>query len=461
MNAVNEGNPDRGKTDGRWFRKLATAACLLLAPTLVLAVPSYARQTHQPCAACHVGGFGPELTPFGREFKINGYTMKVGNDTKVPLSAMLVESFEHTKKAQDPADMPSGFGTNNNWSLDQASLFLAGRLSDHMGVFAQATYSQNGHLLGWDNADVRYARPFTHGDHSGTWGISVNNNPTVSDAFNSAPAWIYPYMGSEMVPGAPAAPILFGGLGGQSIGATAYAQIDGKWYLEAGAYRSLSIAFTHHVNADYSGRISSAAPYARAAYTWKVPHGDLTMGGFLLNVKRGGLGSDLNGNDIPLSGPTDNFNDLGLSGDYQYFKGDHIVTVNGLYVHEKQTLNSTYDGGNGSSNLHDTLNSFNLKGSYWFRNTYGVTLAGFASNGSNDLNLYGNNGSPNTQGGIVELNYNPFGQATSWKQPYANVRLGLQYTFYSKFNGLVHNVDGAGRKASDNNTLYFYVWLAI
>ncbi|MFC5524929.1 cytochrome C [Rhodanobacter ginsengisoli] len=461
MNAVNEGIPDRGKSNGRWFRKLATAACLLLAPTLVLAVPSYARQTHQPCAACHVGGFGPELTPFGREFKINGYTMKVGNDTKVPLSAMLVESFEHTKKAQDPADMPSGFGTNNNWSLDQASLFLAGRLSDHMGVFAQATYSQNGHLLGWDNADVRYARPFTHGDHSGTWGISVNNNPTVSDAFNSAPAWIYPYMGSEMVPGAPAAPILFGGLGGQSIGATAYAQIDGKWYLEAGAYRSLSIAFTHHVNADYSGRISDPAPYARAAYTWKVPHGNLTVGGFLLNVKRGGLGSDLNGNDIPLSGPTDNFNDLGLSGDYQYFKGDHIVTVNGLYVHEKQTLNNTYDGGNGASNLHDTLNSFNLKGSYWFRNTYGVTLAGFASNGSNDLTLYGNNGSPNTQGGIVELNYNPFGQATSWKQPYANVRLGLQYTFYSKFNGLVHNVDGAGRKASDNNTLYFYVWLAI
>lgn len=461
MNAVNEGNPDRGKSNGRWFRKLATAACLLLAPTLVLAVPSYARQTHQPCAACHVGGFGPELTPFGREFKINGYTMKVGNDTKIPLSAMLVESFEHTKKAQDPASMPSGFGANNNWSLDQASLFLAGRLSDHMGVFAQATYSQNGHLLGWDNADVRYARPFSHGDHSGTWGISVNNNPTISDAFNSAPAWIYPYMGSEMVPGAPAAPMLFGGLGGQTIGATAYTQIDGKWYLEAGAYRSLSIAFTHHVNADYSGKLSGAAPYARAAYTWKVPHGSLTMGGFLLNANLGGLGSDLHGNPIPVGGPTDNFNDVGLSGDYQYFKGDNIVTVNGLYVHEKQALNNTYDGGNGSSNLHNTLDSFNLKGSYWLRNTYGVTLAGFASNGSNDLNLYGNNGSPNTQGGIVELNYNPFGQASSWKQPYANVRLGLQYTFYSKFSGLVHNVDGAGRSASDNNTTYFYIWLAI
>ena len=453
-------NPVGGLPGNRLLRKAAVAACLLLAPTLVLAVPSYARQTHQPCVACHVGGFGPELTVYGREFKINGYTMKVGNDTKVPLSAMLVESFTHTSKAQT-SPPANGFGTNNNTEVQQASVFLAGRLTDHIGVFAQATYSENGGLLGWDNADVRYASPFSHGNHSGTWGISVNNNPTISDVFNSAPGWIYPYMAPDLAPGAPAAPMLFGGLAGQSVGATAYAQIDGKWYVEAGGYRSLSIAFTHHVNAGYDGKLSGVAPYARVAYTWNIPHGNFTLGGFLLDMKRGGLGTDLNGNDIPVPGPTDNFNDVGLSADYQYFKGDNIVTVNGLYVHEKQTLHNTYDDGNGSSNLHDTLNSFNLKGSYWYQNTYGVTLAGFASNGSNDLILYGNNGSPNTQGGIVELNYNPFGKATSWAQPYANVRLGLQYTYFTRFSGLVHNVDGAGRKASDNNTLYFYVWLAI
>jgi len=328
-------------------------------------------------------------------------------------------------------------------------------------VFAQATYSENGGLLGWDNADVRYASPFSHGNHSGTWGISVNNNPTISDVFNSAPGWIYPYMGSDLAPGAPAAPMLFGGLAGQSVGATAYAQIDGKWYVEAGGYRSLSVAFTNHVNAGYDGKLSGIAPYARVAYTWNIPHGNFTLGGFLLNMKRGGVGADLNGNVIPVAGPTDNFDDLGLSADYQHFMGDNIVTVNGLYVHEKQTLNNTYDGGNGSSNLHNTLDSFNLKGSYWYQNTYGVTLGGFASNGSNDLTLYGNNGSPNTQGGTVELNYNPFGKSDSWEQPYANVRLGLQYTYFTKFSGLVHNVDGAGRSASDNNTLYFYVWLAI
>lgn len=460
MFAMMKRHPSGEGTNISWLQKLAAAACLLLAPTLVLAVPSFARQTHQPCAACHVGGFGPELTPFGREFKINGYTMKVGNDTKVPLSAMLVESFTHTAKAQT-APPANGFGTNNNLETQQASVFLAGRLNDHMGVFAQATYSENGGLLGWDNADVRYANPFSHGGHNGTWGISVNNNPTVSDAFNSAPAWIYPYMSSNLAPGAPAMPMLFGGLGGQSIGATAYAQVDGKLYLEAGGYRSLSVAWAHHVNGPYDGKLSGVAPYARAAYTWKVPHGNLTFGGFLLNMKRGPLGTDLNGNAIPVPGPTDNYNDVGLSGDYQYFKGDNIVTVDGLYVHEKQTLNNTFGGG-GSSNLHDNLNSLNVKGSYWFRNTYGFTLGQFVSNGSNDQTLYGNNGSPNTQGGILEFDYNPFGQSTSaWMQPYANARFGLQYTYYTRFSGLIHNVDGAGRNASDNNTLYFYVWLAI
>jgi hypothetical protein len=344
--------------------------------------------------------------------------------------------------------------------LQQASVFLAGRLSEHMGVFAQATYSENGGLLGWDNADVRYARLFTRGAHSGIWGISVNNNPTVSDIFNTAPAWKYPYMAPDLSPGAPAAPMLFGGIGGQSIGATAYAQLDGKWYAEVGGYRSLSPAFLRHVNAGYDGRLSGVAPYARLSYSWNLPTGDISLGGFLLDIKRGLVGSNFAGDAIPLAGPTDHFRDLGLSSSWQLFKGDHTFTAEGLYVTEKQTLNATFPDG-GSSNLHDSLQSFNLKGSYWFRNTYGVTVAQFVNNGSSDRALYGNEGSPNTQGGMIEFNYNPFGQSTSWRQPWANLRIGLQYTYFTRFSGLVHNVDGAGRKASDNNTLYLSLWFAI
>jgi len=56
------------------------------------AVPAFAQQTGQPCSACHIGSFGPQLTPLGRTFKIGGYTQTGGEGlaSKIPLSAMLL-----------------------------------------------------------------------------------------------------------------------------------------------------------------------------------------------------------------------------------------------------------------------------------------------------------------------------------------------------------------------------------
>ena len=41
--------------------------------------------------------------------------------------------------------------------------------------------------------------------------------------------------------------------------------------------------------------------------------------------------------------------------------------------------------------------------------------------------------------------------------PRDNVRFALQYVDYSKFNGGAQ-LDGLGRNANDNNTLYLYGW---
>src|SRR6267378_7696137 len=46
-------------------------------------------------------------------------------------------------------------------------------------------------------------------------------------------------------------------------------------------------------------------------------------------------------------------------------------------------------------------------------------------------------------------------------RPFANARVGLQYTVYTKYDGASINYDGTGRNASDNNTLYLFLWLAI
>ena len=438
---------------------LITALVLLLLPATGHAVPAFARRTHQPCTACHIGGFGPQLTPFGRQFKLMGYTLSVGSDTKVPLSLMVVETYTHTAKAQTspPADQ---FGSNNNTELQQASIFVAGRLAPNLGILAQGTYSQNGGLLGWDNSDLRYARSATWAGRPVIWGLSLNNNPSLTDVFNTAPAWQFPYMSPDLAPGAPATPILMGGLAQQVLGLNAYTQINNALYLEAGAYRSLSPAFLRDVNADFTGRLAGVSPYARVAYTWNLAHGNLEVGGFLFNTARGQVGTSAQGKAVAMAGPTDKFRDLGVDASYQLSNGSHhIVTVNALYLTEQQQLDATYAAG-GSSNLHNNLHALNANASYWYQNTWGVTLGAFADDGSKDLTLYGNNGSPNTRGGIAELNWNPFGQSDSWAQPYANVRLGLQYVWYTRFSGLVYNVDGAGRRASDNNTLYFYVWLA-
>jgi hypothetical protein len=439
---------------------LLAAAWLAVTPSAVRAVPSFARQTHQPCVSCHVGGFGPQLTPFGRQFKLLGYTLKSGDDPKLPLSLMLVESFTRTGKAQ--SDPPAkGFGRNDNLELQQASVFLAGRISDHLGVFAQATYLENGGKLGWDNTELRYARPFKALGRSGIWGISLNNNPGVSDVYNTTPAWQFPFMSPDLAPGAPAAPLIFGGLASKVMGASAYAQIDGAWYLEGGGYRSLSPAFLHRVNVDFDGRLAGVAPYARIAYARSVPDGNIEIGGLWLDARKGLAGVNAKGAAIALPGPSDRFRDIGIDASYQHIDdSEHIVTVKGLYMDERRRLDATYTAG-GAEHRHGSLRTLNLNASYWYQNTWGATLGAFANKGSADTLLYSRSGRPDTNGGVIEVDWNPFGKSASWGAPYANLRIGAQYTFYTRFAGAVRDIDGTGRRARDNNTLYVYAWLAL
>ena len=76
-----------------WF---ALAALLLWAGIRpARAVPAFAAQTGQPCSACHIGAFGPQLTPLGRAFKIGGYTQTGGEGllSQIPLAATVLGSF--------------------------------------------------------------------------------------------------------------------------------------------------------------------------------------------------------------------------------------------------------------------------------------------------------------------------------------------------------------------------------
>lgn len=168
------------------------------------AVPSFARQTGQNCVACHAGGQFPELTYYGRIFKLTGYT--IGTRT-IPLSVMGVASYTKTRNINDPTEDPTNtFPKDGNLVFQTGSVFLAGKITDNLGMFAQVTYDNyagrnpdNGKWTGHsgaDNIDIRYADRFISPGNDLIVGASVNNNPTVQDVFNSAPAWTFPYMSS-------------------------------------------------------------------------------------------------------------------------------------------------------------------------------------------------------------------------------------------------------------------------
>src|SRR5690348_3016158 len=148
------------------------------------ALPSYARQTGQTCAMCHTGL--PELTPLGREFKLNGYVQGGGDEKGLPrIAAMIQGGFTHTEKGQ-PGGAAQHFGPNDNFELDQASLFYGGAIwaEQGLGAFIQGTYDGVAREFTWDNLDVRLARQTELFGQDLTYGVTLNNNPSVQDVWN-------------------------------------------------------------------------------------------------------------------------------------------------------------------------------------------------------------------------------------------------------------------------------------
>jgi hypothetical protein len=153
---------------------MVVAALGLLFPALAQALPNYAQQTGQPCTACHIGAYGPQLTAFGRAFKIGGYTQTGGDEgTPIPLSLMLLGSYSNTTKGQG-APAANNYGPNGNFAMDQISLFAGGRITDYAGAFVQGTFNGVTSAFHLDNTDLRLTAPFNLGDSDVRLGLDIN-----------------------------------------------------------------------------------------------------------------------------------------------------------------------------------------------------------------------------------------------------------------------------------------------
>lgn len=425
------------------------------------AVPSFARQTGAACTACHTQAFGPNLTPYGRQFKLSGYTWSNG-ETNIPLSGMIMGSLTNTKKddydlATDPGLAKRGFNSNNNLALDEASLFLAGRLAEQIGAFVQFTYDGVEDRLALDNTDLRFAGD---GDWLGqkfTYGVSLNNNPTTQDLWNTTPAWGFPYVGSPLARTPSAGPVI-ASFGGQVGGASLYSMINDLVYLEAGAYTTFAKDAQKSMGNWDPRQINGGAPYWRIALqkNWGGHYFSLGHFGFRADVMPSAL-------HIDPKTTSDRFTDLGLDFNYQYLADTkNIFEFKTSYIREQQELFASYGQLGGADKLNQQLGFLGMNGSYTYDQTYTLSLGFNRTYGNRDWtwNGYSAKGRPGSEFFTAEFDYVPFGKKAGTLDSLMNLRLGVQYVGYTKFDGGNRNYDGASRNASDNNTLYFNTWLS-
>lgn len=400
-----------------WYG-LAVLLLLLFASTSVQAIPAYARQTGASCADCHAGSYGPALTPYGMRFKLGGYTDTDGKGNKIPLSMQLTEV--HYAPAR-------GDSTTN---LSEGDLYLAGRLTDHVGgyVKVQANYSgsPNTYNTTLSNVDLRFVlKDLKVGGKDALFGVSVNNSPGFDDPIGALPA--FSTFGPSGVTGTLLNPSNSGSLADRVIGASVYGLYDSNWYGEVGTYRSLPTSQQDHLGYNVSGdpgKLSDTG-YFRLAYMKDMKRQFFSAGVVGLTTKR----------RLPRSGPADDITDLGYDLTYQYLGNrDNIVQLAYVNILEKRDYGSAPVIGGVAARDHGNVHDQTLSATYTFKQSYGLTIAHMTSTGSSDVARYGPSGSPDTTSNLISVYWTPFGKDDSYTS-IANLKLAANWIRFTRFNG--------------------------
>jgi hypothetical protein len=417
------------------------------------AVPSFARQTGLACSACHT--VFPELTSFGRAFKLHGYTAEgmkeleeaatpqapaLSINRTFPLSVMLQTSITRTD-AKQPDTQNADFEFPQ-----QLSLFLAGEITPHIGTFIQATYNGQDDHFGMDNADVRYANDADIGGKELLYGLTLNNNPTVEDPWHTTPVWRWPFANADSAPTPTAATLIDGTLGQEVAGLGSYGMWDKHLYGCVTVYRSAQIGSTEPPSSTSEDTIRDVAPYWRLA--WQQ-----NLGANYFEVGTYGMFAQLFPSGV--SGATNKYTDFAFDTQYERPLGRDWISAHLTYIYENQQYDASHPAGD-AANRTDKLNTFRVDGIYHWRSRVSLSLGYFQTTGSSDDLLYqpepvtgSADGSPDSTGLTAVVSYFP------WQ----NVRLSGLYTSYFEFNGRTNNYDGFGRSSFDNNTLYILLWL--
>ncbi len=429
---------------------------LLVTTTKAPAVPSFKRQTGMDCTSCHT--VWPELTPFGRHFKMTGYTMSKSDKIyhfPPPIAGMFQGSFTHTGKPLPPGTEVFESKRQDNVNLPQeASIYYAGKILWKVGTFMQFTFDGLSSAFVVDHTDIRFANTTKVAGKPLIYGISFNNNPTAQDVWNTVPAWGFPFASSSIAPTPAAAALIDGGLESQVGGLGLYAFWNNLLYGEVNFYRTAANSYPQFLSAGthIENRLDGVAPYWRIflQHQWGKHVFMLGHYGLVANIFPAGQ----------TRGKSNRFADIAFDTQYQYITKRHKFAVEATWIHEFQDWFASFAQGD-ANNRYLYLDTFRINTNYYYLSRYGTfggNVAYFNTFGGRDRGLYApdpldgsRTGVPNSNGFILQGIYVP----PVWDQ----AKIVVQYTIYNQFNGSTNNYDGNGRDASNNNTLYILLWL--
>ena len=248
------------------------------------------------------------------------------------------------------------------------------------------------------------------------------------------------------------------GLGGQVIGVGGYALWNNLLYAEYARYGTIPDRVQKTIgNGDVSANdhLKGAADYWRVAVQRDFGPHYVAVGAYGFDARRYPGNQRDQGDDTLL--------DAAIDGTWQYTSasGKYLISAYAFALHERQSLPASQALGV-AANPKDHLDVVRGNLSYNYESTYGVTVGRFSIRGNPDSLLYaGPSARPDSSGFVTQFDYTPFGkEGAPSDHPELNIRLFVQVTTYDRFDGARTNYDGAGRNASDNNTVFTGLWLA-
>jgi hypothetical protein len=109
----------------------------------------------------------------------------------------------------------------------------------------------------------------------------------------------------------------------------------------------------------------------------------------------------------------------------------------------------------------NTLRRYRLSLAYLYKKEFGFGAGYTHTSGSSDAVFFRSpRGRPDTGEIRLEVYWNALFGRVPKSYPWVRTRIGLQYVHFTELNGASSDVDGAGRDASDNDTVIGY-WVLV